>query len=63
MFRLDFETIKTIHIINRLNVCLQDKKRIARKKAEVKQAELLAAGIDVRDQTNILDEEDNDLLF
>lgn len=42
---------------------LQDKKRIARKKAEVKQAELLARGIDVRDQTNILDEEDNDLLF
>lgn len=43
--------------------CLQDKKRIARKKADAKKAALLEAGIDVRDQANILDEEDNDLLF
>jgi len=42
---------------------IQDKKRIARKKAEKKTAELLAAGIDIRDQANILDEEDADLLF
>jgi len=42
---------------------IQDKKRIARKKAEVKKAELLAAGIDVREQSNILDEDDADLLF
>lgn len=41
----------------------KDKKRIIRKKAEKRQAELLAAGIDTRDQANILDEEDNDLLF
>lgn len=42
---------------------IQDKKRIARKKAENLKAELLEQGIDVRDQSNILDEEDADLLF
>jgi len=42
---------------------IQDKKRIARKKAEARKAELLERGIDVRDQSNILDEEDADLLF
>jgi len=42
---------------------IQDKKRIARKKAEERKAELLERGIDVRDQSNILDEEDADLLF
>lgn len=41
----------------------QDKKRIARKKAEQRKAEMLERGIDVRDQSNILDEEDADLLF
>lgn len=41
----------------------QDKKRVIRKKAEADKAALLARGIDVRDQSNILDEEDADLLF
>lgn len=44
---------------------IQDKKRIARKKAEARKAELLAQGIDTRHEaSNILDEgEDNDILF
>ncbi|KAJ6646450.1 V-type proton ATPase subunit D 1 [Pseudolycoriella hygida] len=42
---------------------IQDKKRIARKKAEAAKAELLAQGIDVRDQSNMLDEGDDDILF
>ncbi|KAG4067191.1 hypothetical protein HA402_000182 [Bradysia odoriphaga] len=42
---------------------IQDKKKIARKKAEAKKAALLAAGIDVRNQQNILDDDDDDLLF
>lgn len=42
---------------------IQDKKRIARKKAETRKAEMLAEGIDTRDVANILEEEDNDLLF
>jgi len=42
---------------------IQDKKRIARKKAEALKAELLAQGIDVRDQSNMLDEGDDDILF
>jgi len=43
---------------------IQDKKRIARKKEEKRKADLLEQGIDVREQANnILDEDDNDLLF
>ncbi|XP_030378109.1 V-type proton ATPase subunit D 1 [Scaptodrosophila lebanonensis] len=42
---------------------IQDKKREARAKADAKKAELLQRGIDVRDQTNILDEGDDDVLF
>lgn len=42
---------------------IQDKKRIARKKAEALKAELLQQGIDVRQQANILDEGDDDVLF
>jgi len=42
---------------------IQDKKRIARKKAEALKAELLEQGIDVRDQSNMLDEGDDDILF
>ncbi|KAJ6637079.1 V-type proton ATPase subunit D 1 [Pseudolycoriella hygida] len=42
---------------------IQDKKKIARKKADAKKAALLAAGIDIRNQQNILEEEDEDLLF
>lgn len=42
---------------------IQDKKRIARKKAELLKEELLAKGIDIRDQANILDEGDDDVLF
>lgn len=41
----------------------QDKKRIARKKEEARKAALLEQGIDVRETSNILEEEDNDLLF
>lgn len=42
----------------------QDKKRIARKKTEARKAALLEQGIDLREGVNnILDEEDNDLLF
>lgn len=44
-------------------VHFQDKKRIARKKADAKKAALLEEGIDVRNISNILEEEDNDLLF
>lgn len=43
--------------------CIQDKKRIARKKEEARKAALLEQGIDVRESANILEEEDNDLLF
>lgn len=46
-----------------LVIYLQDKKRIARKKEEVRKAALLDQGIDVRETVNILEEEDNDLLF
>lgn len=42
---------------------IQDKKKIARKKAEEKKAALMAAGIDVRNEQNILQEDDDDLLF
>jgi V-type H+-transporting ATPase subunit D len=44
---------------------IQDKKRIARKKAELKKAELIAQGIDVHaSASNMLDEgEDTDILF
>lgn len=42
---------------------IQDKKRIAKKKAEEKRAALLQEGIDVRSQANILDEGDDDILF
>lgn len=42
---------------------MQDKKRIARKKAEERKAELRDQGIDVRDQSNMLDEGDDDILF
>jgi len=42
---------------------IQDKKRIARKKVEAAKAALLEQGIDVRDQSNMLDEGDDDILF
>ncbi|EDW48001.1 GM21623 [Drosophila sechellia] len=42
---------------------IQDKKREARVKADAKKAELLQQGIDVRQQANILDEGDDDVLF
>ncbi|TDG50213.1 hypothetical protein AWZ03_003429 [Drosophila navojoa] len=42
---------------------IQDKKREARQKADAKKAELLEQGIDVRQQANILDEGDDDVLF
>jgi len=43
---------------------IQDKKRIARKKAEAIKAELIAQGIDYDSAANILDEtDDTDLLF
>ncbi|XP_055695719.1 V-type proton ATPase subunit D 1 [Lutzomyia longipalpis] len=42
---------------------IQDKKKIARAKAEAAKAELLAKGIDVRDHANLLDEGDDDILF
>ncbi|XP_059609171.1 V-type proton ATPase subunit D 1 [Phlebotomus argentipes] len=42
---------------------IQDKKRIAKAKAEAAKAELLAKGIDVRDVSNLLDEGDDDILF
>ncbi|EDV55893.1 V-type proton ATPase subunit D 1 [Drosophila erecta] len=42
---------------------IQDKKREARIKADAKKAELLQQGIDVRQQLNILDEGDDDVLF
>lgn len=41
----------------------QDKKRIARKKEEARKEALKLEGIDVRQVANILEEEDNDLLF
>ncbi|XP_064544231.1 V-type proton ATPase subunit D 1 [Drosophila montana] len=42
---------------------IQDKKREARIKADAKKALLLQQGIDVREQANILDEGDDDVLF
>ena len=43
---------------------IQDKKRIARKKAEAIKEALLAQGIDTREAVNnILDEGDEDILF
>ncbi|KAL7737764.1 hypothetical protein ACLKA6_006154 [Drosophila palustris] len=42
---------------------IQDKKREARQKADAKKAQLLKEGIDVREQANILDEGDDDVLF
>lgn len=42
---------------------IQDKKREARAKADAKKAALLQQGIDVREQANILDEGDDDVLF
>jgi len=42
---------------------IQDKKRIARKKVEAAKAALLEQGIDVRDQRDMLDEGDDDILF
>lgn len=42
---------------------IQDKKRISRKKADERKAALLEAGVDVRNQVNILDEGDDDVLF
>ncbi|EDW61617.1 uncharacterized protein Dvir_GJ20208 [Drosophila virilis] len=42
---------------------IQDKKREARAKADAKKADLLQRGIDVREQANILDEGDDDVLF
>lgn len=42
---------------------IQDKKRITRKKAELRKQQLLAEGIDVRDNANMLDEGDDDILF
>lgn len=42
---------------------IQDKKKIAKAKAEAAKAALLAQGIDVRDVSNLLDEGDDDILF
>lgn len=42
---------------------IQDKKRIARKKAEKAKEELLAQGIDTRAVSNLLEEGDEDMLF
>ncbi|XP_022223677.1 V-type proton ATPase subunit D 1 [Drosophila obscura] len=42
---------------------IQDKKREARIKNDARKAELLKQGIDVRQQVNILDEGDDDVLF
>ncbi|XP_013192304.1 V-type proton ATPase subunit D isoform X2 [Amyelois transitella] len=42
---------------------IQDKKKIIKEKAEAKRAELLAAGLEVRGITSLLDEGDEDLLF
>lgn len=43
---------------------IQDKKRIARKKAEAIKEALLAQGIDTREAVNnMLDEGDDDILF
>lgn len=43
---------------------IQDKKRIIRQKAEARKAELLAKGIDVRNQANLIDDDgDDDILF
>lgn len=38
----------------------QDKKRITRKKAELRKAEMLAQGIDFNDRGNILDQDGDD---
>ncbi|KAG6442437.1 hypothetical protein O3G_MSEX002347 [Manduca sexta] len=42
---------------------IQDKKKIIKDKAEAKKAALRAAGQDLRDSANLLDEGDEDLLF
>lgn len=43
---------------------IQDKKRIARKKAEARAAALLAEGVDVRNQANLIEDDgDEDILF
>ncbi|XP_037935750.1 V-type proton ATPase subunit D 1 [Teleopsis dalmanni] len=42
---------------------IQDKKRIARAKAEAKKLELKQKGIDVEDVVNIIDDGDDDVLF
>lgn len=42
---------------------IQDKKKIARAKADAKKAEMLLQGVDLRDSANILDEGDDDVLF
>uniref|UniRef100_A0A1L8DFE3 Putative vacuolar h+-atpase v1 sector subunit d n=1 Tax=Nyssomyia neivai TaxID=330878 RepID=A0A1L8DFE3_9DIPT len=42
---------------------IQDKKKIARAKADAAKAALLSQGIDVRDHANLLDEGDEDILF
>ncbi|GAB0098973.1 Probable V-type proton ATPase subunit D 2 [Sergentomyia squamirostris] len=42
---------------------IQDKKKIARAKADAAKAALLEQGIDVRDVGNLLDEGDDDILF
>uniref|UniRef100_A0A6B2EJD0 Putative v-type proton atpase subunit d n=1 Tax=Phlebotomus kandelakii TaxID=1109342 RepID=A0A6B2EJD0_9DIPT len=42
---------------------IQDKKKIAKAKAEAAKQALLAKGIDVRDVSNLLDEGDDDILF
>uniref|UniRef100_A0A1B0CX37 Uncharacterized protein n=1 Tax=Lutzomyia longipalpis TaxID=7200 RepID=A0A1B0CX37_LUTLO len=66
--RTSFNTVKTL-LRNQPNglqlptIEIQDKKKIARAKAEAAKAELLAKGIDVRDHANLLDEGDDDILF
>lgn len=42
---------------------IQDKKRIIKQKAEARKAELIAAGIDIHNTGNMLDEGDDDVLF
>ncbi|KAL5281283.1 ATP6V1D family protein [Megaselia abdita] len=42
---------------------IQDKKRVIKQKAEARKAELIAAGIDIHNTGNMLDEGDDDVLF
>lgn len=42
---------------------IQDKKRIARKKKEAAIADLLTQGVDTRAVSNMLEEEEDDVLF